>query len=188
MFLFYRAKTSSSFPLGLVSKLLLGLAVAALLLSAPVSLAQSQPAGNPQSGQQPAPQDPNKQNQQTPEAGGPQGDIGPIAVPKKKEEQPKREDIPKPPKKIEGMPDTPTLHIASNLVTVDVGVLSKDGTFIPGLKQENFRVFEDGVPQSISSFNQTQAPITAGVAGGVAENPFFFILFFHDPGGSLSFF
>src|SRR5258708_17314493 len=174
MFLFDRAKTYGFFLLGLVSKWRLGLAVAAQLLSAPVSLAQSQPAGNAQSGQQPAPQDPNKQNQQTPEAGGPQGDIGPIAVPKKKEEQPKREDIPKPPKKIEGMPDTPTLHIASNLVTVDVGVLSKDGTFIPGLKQENFRVFEDGVPQSISSFNQTQAPITAVVPGAIRPDQLFF--------------
>jgi VWFA-related protein len=29
------------------------------------------------------------------------------------------------------------------------------------LKQENFRVFEDGVPQTITNFNQTQAPITA---------------------------
>ncbi len=174
MFLFYWAKTSSPFLLASISRLLLGLAVAALLLAAPVSLAQSQPAGSSQSGQQPPPQDPNKQNQQTPEAGGPQGDIGPIAIPKKKEEQPKREDVPKPPKKIEGMPDTPTLHIASNLVTVDVGVLSKDGMFIPGLKQENFRVFEDGVPQTISNFNQTQAPITAVMLVEFANNDIFY--------------
>jgi len=37
----------------------------------------------------------------------------------------------------------------------------KDGQFIPGLKQDNFRVLEDGVPQPITSFGQTQAPITA---------------------------
>src|SRR5512136_2120968 len=73
------------------------------------------------------------------EAGGPQGDIGPIAVPKKKDEEPKREEAPKGPKKVEGL-DNFSMRVASQLVTLDVGVLSKDGTFIPGLKKEYFRV------------------------------------------------
>src|SRR5882672_4136142 len=68
------------------------------------------------------------------EAGGPQGDIGPIAVPKKKEEPPPKDDTPKGPKKVEGLENF-SMRVAAQLVTVDVGVLSKDGAFIPGLKQ-----------------------------------------------------
>jgi VWFA-related protein len=47
------------------------------------------------------------------------------------------------------------------LVSLDVLVTTKDGQFIPGLKKENFRIFEDGNPQAISNFNQSTAPITA---------------------------
>ncbi len=96
----------------------------------------------------------------TGEAGGPQGDIGPIAIPKKKDEPPPKEEKPKQPKKIEDMPNF-SLRVSVPLVTVDVGVLTKDGVFVPGLKQQNFRVSEDGVPQTISNFGLIQAPITA---------------------------
>ena len=63
------------------------------------------------------------------------------------------------------------MRVASQLVTLDVGVLSKDGTFIPGLKKEYFRVLEDNVPQTITSFNQIQAPDHGGDAGGVFQQP-----------------
>src|ERR1043165_67983 len=99
------------------------------------------------------------QKQETPpEAGGPQNDVGPYVIPKKKEEPPP--PPPEKPKKIEGMPDY-SLKVDVPLVNVDVSVISKDGQFIPGLKQDNFRVLEDGVPQKISTFNQAEAPITA---------------------------
>jgi len=126
---------------------------------------QDQQPSSPQQqqGQQPSTQQQQQQqNQQnsTPSAGGPQGDIGPIAVPKKKDQPPAKEDTPKPPKKIEGMPNF-TLRVNVPLVSIDVGVLSKQGMFIPGLRKENFRVLEDGVPQTVTGFNQTEAPITA---------------------------
>ncbi|HEY2498654.1 MAG TPA: VWA domain-containing protein [Candidatus Angelobacter sp.] len=107
------------------------------------------------------------------DAGGPQGDIGPIAVPKKKEEAPKKDDTPKGPKKVEGL-DNFSMRVASQLVTLDVGVLSKNGEFIPGLKQQYFRVLEDGVPQKISSFNQIQAPITAVMLVEFSNNQYFY--------------
>jgi VWFA-related protein len=49
-------------------------------------------------------------------------------------------------------------------------VLSKEGHFIPGLKQEYFRVSEDGVPQQLTGFNQRQAPITAVMLIEFASN------------------
>ncbi len=92
-----------------------------------------------------------------PDAGGPQTDVGPYAVPKKKEEPP----LPPPerPKKVEGMPDY-SLKVDVPLVNVPVLVTTKDGQFIPNLKKDNFRVYEDGVVQNVSNFDISQAPIT----------------------------
>lgn len=111
-------------------------------------------------GQQAPPSPPaGKPSQQAPaEAGGPQGDIGPMAVPKKGEAPP--EPKPQPPKKIEGMPNY-SIQVDTALVQVPVLVTTKDGQFIPGLKEANFRVFEDGVAQRVTKFEVSQAPITA---------------------------
>jgi VWFA-related protein len=107
---------------------------------------------------QDAPQEnPNKQDAPA-GAGGPGGDVGPYAIPKKKEEPPP--PAPEKPKKIEGMPDY-SIKVDVPLVNLDVLVTTKDGQFIPNLKKDNFRVFEDGTPQTISNFNQSAAPITA---------------------------
>jgi VWFA-related protein len=108
-------------------------------------------------GQQP--QNPNKQ-EAPPEAGGPEGDVGPYIIPKKKEDAAPPPPAPEKPRKIEGMPDY-SIKVDVPLVNVDVLVTTKDGQFVPGLKKENFKVIEDGVPQSIANFNQSQAPITA---------------------------
>ena len=141
-------------------------AIALAWLWRPLATAQGQSQSQPS----PSPQQQQNQQNTTPSAGGPEGDIGPIAVPKKKveEEPPKKEEAPKP-KKVEGMPQF-SLHVNVPLVTLDVGVLTKDGMFVPGLKQENFRVLEDGVPQKISGFNQTQAPITAVILMEFSKN------------------
>ena len=105
----------------------------------------------------PAPSGQQKQ-EPPPEAGGPQTDVGPMAIPKKKEEPPA--PPPERPKKIEGMPDY-SLQVDVPLVNVPVLVTTKDGQFIPGLKKENFRIYEDGVVQNVSNFDVSQAPITA---------------------------
>ncbi len=106
---------------------------------------------------QQTPSNPNKQ-EAPPDAGGPQNDVGPYAIPKKKEEPPP--PAPERPKKIENMPDY-SINVQVPLVTLDVLVTTKDGQTIPGLKQENFKILEDGQPQKISHFNLTDAPITA---------------------------
>ncbi|MGD0790396.1 MAG: VWA domain-containing protein [Terriglobales bacterium] len=103
------------------------------------------------------PANPNKQ-EAPPEAGGPQNDVGPYVVPKKKEEPPP--PAPEKPKKIENMPDY-SISVNVPVVNLDVLVTTKDGQTIPGLKKENFKIMEDGTPQQIATFNQTEAPITA---------------------------
>jgi len=111
-----------------------------------------------QSQDQPAPAN-GQQTQPPPEAGGPNTDVGPYAIPKKKDEPPPPPP-PTKPKAVEGMPDY-SIQINVPLVEVPVMVTTKDGQFISQLKKENFRVFEDGAQQTISSFNISDAPITA---------------------------
>ena len=143
-------------------------AVIAVLCMASLLTAQT---SSGQTSQQPAN---NQQNQNTSgEAGGPKGDIGPIAVPKKGENPPEKKDVPEKPKKVEGMPDF-SINVSVPVVTLDVGVLTKDGMFVPGLKQDQFRVLEDGVPQTIASFQQTQGPITAVILTEFANNDIFY--------------
>jgi VWFA-related protein len=127
-----------------------------VVITTAFALCFASPVGAQQSGQQT--QNQQKPQQTTPEAGGPQGDLGPIAVPKKSEEAPP--PPPPTPKTTEGMPNY-SISVDVPLVNLDVMVLSKDGHFIPGLKKEHFRVLEDGVPQSIQNFSVTEAPITA---------------------------
>jgi len=147
------------------------LALICLAMAVEPSLAQ--PGASGQQGQQ-SPSTQQKPSEAPPaEAGGPQGDVGPYAVPKKKEEAPPPPPPPAP-KKIPGMPDY-SIRINVPLVTVDALVQTKDGHFIPGLKKDNFRVFEDGVPQQITNFGQAEAPITAVLLVEFAATNYYFI-------------
>jgi len=137
------------------------LAVAAAWWALPVA-AQSSSAAQQQPSQAPD------------EAGGPQNEVGPMAIPAKKEEPPP--ERPRPPKKPEGMPEY-SLRIEVPVVSVPVLVTTKEGQFIPGLKADNFRVLEDGVPQTISSFSQTKdAPITAVLLTEFASTNYYFVM------------
>ena len=122
--------------------------------------------GQNQQGQAPPDQAPTqtpdngKPKQDVPaEAGGPTDSVGPYAIPKKNPA-----DTPPPPpptpKKIEDNPDY-SLRVNVPLVNVDVLVTTKDGQFVPGLKKDNFRILEDGVPQQVMNFSVSQAPVTA---------------------------
>jgi VWFA-related protein len=126
-----------------------GIGLLALVSTRGTQAVAQQTSGQQNPNQQPAP----------PEAGGPQGgELGPYAIPKKKEEPPP--PPPDKPKKVEGMPDY-AISVAVPLVNLDVSVVTKNGQFVPGLKKDNFKILEDGVPQTISNFNQQEAPITA---------------------------
>jgi len=127
---------------------------------------------------QPAAQTPDngKPRQDVPaEAGGPTDSVGPYAIPKKKAEEAPPPPPPPPPKKIEDLPDY-SLKVNVPLVNVDVMVTTKDGQFIPGLKQENFRVAEDGVPQNLTHFGVSQAPITAVLLVEFASTNYVFMI------------
>jgi VWFA-related protein len=153
-------RAESCKPLHTRVALLAALLSSLLLLTAAFAQDQTQtPSG--QSQDQSQDQNSGKQKQDVPDdAGGPGGDIGPYAVPKKNAETPPPPPPPVTPKKVEGMPDY-SIKVNVPLVNVDVMVTTKNGQFVPGLKRENFRLFEDGSPQQISDFSITKAPITA---------------------------
>ena len=46
------------------------------------------------------------------------------------------------------------------IVTIEAGAATNNGDLITGLKRDNFRIYEDGVPQQITNFGPSDAPIT----------------------------
>jgi VWFA-related protein len=130
----------------------------ALLIATPAVRAQSSrgdqqaPQAQSQSGQ--------NQDQVPAEAGGPGGESGPIAVPKKEH----AEAPPPPPKpKPTDIPQF-SLHVDVPVVTVDAQIIQRNGLPINlpiEQAQEHFKIWEDGVPQKIQSVTKSQAPITA---------------------------
>ncbi len=142
----------------------------ALLCAFTPALAQDQSAP-PQDNTQPS----GKPKQEVPpEAGGPTDNVGPYAIPKKKAEEAPPPPPPSTAPKVEGMPDY-SIKVNVPLVNVDVMVTSKSGQFIPGLKKENFRIFEDGSEQQITNFTVAQAPITAVVLVEFASTTYSFL-------------
>ena len=144
--------------------LLGGIAVGLLVVPATAPAQQDQSGQTGAASQQ---QNPNQQ-EAPPEAGGPNGEVGPYGIPKKGAEPPPPPP-PSRPKKVEGMPDY-SIHVDVPLVTVPVMVTTKEGQFIPNLKKENFRVFEDGQAQKINDFKIEDAPITAVLLVEFATN------------------
>ena len=103
-----------------------------------------------------------KPDQTPPEAGGPGGEVGPMAIPKKKESTDETPPPPKP-KKQADIPEY-SLHVDVPVVTVDARVVMKDGRPLalpPNVAKEHFKIWEDGVPQKIQTVTQSEAPITA---------------------------
>ena len=158
-------------------RLVLAIAVALALPCAAVRVsAQDQSQPQTQSQTPPQTEDNGKPKQEAPaDAGGPGGDIGPYAIPKRKTEDAPPPPPPPTPKKVEGMPDY-SIRVNAPLVNVDVLVTTKSGQFVPNLKQDNFRLFEDGAPQAISSFNVSKAPITAVLLVEFASTTYSFII------------
>jgi VWFA-related protein len=53
-----------------------------------------------------------------------------------------------------------SISVEVPVVTLDVIATTQHGDLLTGLKKENFRVIDDGAPQTITNFGATDAPIT----------------------------
>jgi len=56
-----------------------------------------------------------------------------------------------------------TIAVSVNLVLLPVKVTDAHGTFVSGLKLEDFRVFEDGQLQKLTVFEERDTPVTVGL-------------------------
>ena len=56
--------------------------------------------------------------------------------------------------------DDEIIKVETNLVTMPVSVLDRDGRFISGLQQRDFKIFENGVEQKLDYFQSTEQPFT----------------------------
>ena len=65
------------------------------------------------------------------------------------------------------------VRIDTNLVTVPVSVLDRDGRFISDVRQEQFKVFENGVEQKIAYFESTEKPFTVALLLDTSGSTFF---------------
>ena len=52
------------------------------------------------------------------------------------------------------------IRVDTNLVSVPVTVLDRDGRYITNLKKEDFQIFEDGIEQEVSFFEPTEQPFS----------------------------
>src|SRR6266404_2431221 len=59
--------------------------------------------------------------------------------------------------------DIDVVRVATNLVTVPISVLDRQGRFIPDLTQSQFHLFENGVEQDIAFFENAQKPFTVAL-------------------------
>jgi VWFA-related protein len=56
--------------------------------------------------------------------------------------------------------DDTVIRVETNLVTMPVSVLDRDGRFISGLQQNDFKIFENGVEQKVDYFQSVEQPFT----------------------------
>lgn len=85
-----------------------------------------------------------------------------VIVPRRRPTQPPQ-PAPQPKKEKINPDEAYTLRSEVDLVSVGVVVQSKKGEFLPGLKKENFRISEDGVPQTIKRVEAAEAPMTVAM-------------------------
>ncbi len=56
--------------------------------------------------------------------------------------------------------DDEVIRVETNVVTIPVSVLDRQGRFVSGLQKEDFQIFENGVEQKIEEFATVQQPFT----------------------------
>src|SRR5688500_2316134 len=66
-------------------------------------------------------------------------------------------------------PPAPTFRAEVEYVEVDALVIDAQGRFVPTLQKEDFRLFEDGKPQTIANFALVQIPLNRSERPGGVE-------------------
>jgi len=114
---------------------------------------QGQPTGTVVPKKTTPAQDPDSSSQ------GPKPEVGETVVVPRSPTPPKKQKPHKPGELPPG--EVPySIAVSVDLVTFDVAVEDNNGNVIPGLKKGNFHLVEDGVPQTLQTFDASEAPMT----------------------------
>ncbi|MEQ1643692.1 MAG: hypothetical protein ABL959_09640, partial [Pyrinomonadaceae bacterium] len=60
-------------------------------------------------------------------------------------------------------PEDEVLKVETNLISIPVSVFDKYGLYIPGLRQSDFKIFENGIEQKIEYFGVQDKPFTVAL-------------------------
>jgi VWFA-related protein len=66
-----------------------------------------------------------------------------------------------------------SINVEVPVVTLDVIAATQHGDILTGLKRENFRVVDDGAPQTVTGFGATDAPITIAMVMEFSSRGYF---------------
>jgi VWFA-related protein len=72
------------------------------------------------------------------------------------------------------------VRVNTALVTIPVSVLDRDGRFIPALRKDDFRIFEDGTEQQVAYFATTEEPFTVALVLDTSGSTRFKLEDIHD--------
>jgi VWFA-related protein len=56
-----------------------------------------------------------------------------------------------------------TIGVSVDMVVMYTSVFNKQGHFVAGLKKDNFKLYEDGIQQTLASFSQEDVPVNMGI-------------------------
>ena len=59
--------------------------------------------------------------------------------------------------------DDSVVRVSTSLITVPAVVMDRNGRYIPNLRKEDFRIYEDGVEQSLAYFGSVEKPFTVAL-------------------------
>ncbi len=143
----------SRFSVVLLGVVVVGIACGVFLLAQ--GPGQGQPTGTVVPKKAAPTQDPNADSQ------GPKPEVGETVVVPRSPGPPKKQKAkPHPPGELPPGETPYSIAVSVDLVTIDAQVEDNNGNFIPGLKKANFRVIEDGVPQTLQTMEAGESPMT----------------------------
>lgn len=83
--------------------------------------------------------------------------LGGANYPNNRKPEPQREQTPTGPEEVDA---GDVIRVNTTLVTIPVSVMDRDGRYVPNLKKEEFRIWEDGVEQDVAFFQSVDKPFS----------------------------
>lgn len=72
--------------------------------------------------------------------------------------------------RVEEVGEGEVVRITSNLVTVPVSVMNRKGQYVVDLRQNDFRIYENGIEQTIAHFGNVDQPFSVVLLSGIRGN------------------